>query len=190
MQEIAGWVAPVATMIAAMMTAANLGSRVTGWGFVVFLVGAVAWSIVAVATDQSNLLWSNVFLGLVDIVGIWRWLGRRARLEDGADKALAVSARLNVPTLFPTRLIEGGSVRDRRGITVGRSVGAMAERDSGQLAYLVVQEGAVADLGGRHIAMPWSWLEPAEDGFVMTDDRDVGALESIDPARWPAAVSA
>jgi hypothetical protein len=30
---MAGWVAPAATMIAAMMTAANLGARVIGWGF-------------------------------------------------------------------------------------------------------------------------------------------------------------
>jgi hypothetical protein len=101
MVEVAGWIAPVATMIAAMMTAANLGSRVTGWGFVVFLMGAVAWSIVAIATNQSNLLWSNVFLGLVDVIGIWRWLGRRAALDDGAAKAIAASDRKGVPTLFP-----------------------------------------------------------------------------------------
>ena len=54
MEDIAGWVAPIATMIAAMMTAANLGPRVTGWGFVVFTVGSIAWSTVAIATDQPT----------------------------------------------------------------------------------------------------------------------------------------
>lgn len=49
MEEAAGWIASAATMIAAMMTAANLRSRVTGWGFVIFLVGAIAWSMVVTA---------------------------------------------------------------------------------------------------------------------------------------------
>ena len=190
MLELAGWVAPVATMIAAMMTAANLGARVTGWGFVVFLVGAIAWSIVAVATDQSNLLWSNAFLGVVDIVGIWRWLGHRAKLDDGADKALEASARTDLPTLFPARLIEGGPVKDAHGATVGHSVGAMAERDSGRLAYLVVHQGAVADLGGRHVAIPWTWLGVDEDAFVVRGDHDLARLDPIDPGNWPVTVTA
>ena len=41
--DIAGWIAPIATAIAAIMTASNLGTRVTGWGFVVFAVGSIAW---------------------------------------------------------------------------------------------------------------------------------------------------
>jgi len=83
MLDAAGWIAPAATMIAAIMTAANLGARVTGWGFAVFAVGALAWITVGAATGQQNLLWSNAFLLLVDLVGIWRWLGRRAR-DDSA----------------------------------------------------------------------------------------------------------
>src|SRR6201999_4586061 len=58
--EIAEWVAPIATMIAALMTASNLGPRVTGWGFVVFTIGAIAWALIGLTTGQSNLLWQNV----------------------------------------------------------------------------------------------------------------------------------
>lgn len=188
MLDLAGWIAPIATMLAAMMTAANLGSRVTGWGFVVFLVGAVAWSVVAIATDQSNLLWSNVFLGLVDVIGIWRWLGRRATLDDGADKAFEVSAATDLPTLFPIRLVEGASVKDAAGATIAHSVGAMAECESGRLAYLVVHEGAVADIGGRHVAVPWRWLKLAGDAFLVGAENDLADLEAIDPGHWPTAV--
>jgi len=188
MVELAGWIAPIATMIAAMMTAANLGSRVTGWRFVVFLAGAIAWTIVAIATSQSNLLWSNAFLGLVDLIGIWRWLGRRATLDDGAEKAIAASDRKAVPALFPTSLIEGGAIKDSTGKTIAHSVGAMAERDSGRLAYVVAHEGAVADLGGRHVAIPWSWLTAAGDAFEIAARHDLGALQPIDPGHWPAAV--
>src|SRR6202007_1871385 len=87
MIETAGWLAPAATMIAAMMTAANLGARVTGWGFVVFTVGSIGWCAIALSTGQQNLLWTNGFLTLVNGVGIWRWLGRKARYEAGGKSA-------------------------------------------------------------------------------------------------------
>ena len=43
MEDIIAWVATVATIIAALMTASNLGPRITGYGFVVFTVGSLAW---------------------------------------------------------------------------------------------------------------------------------------------------
>lgn len=70
MMDLAGWIAPVATMIAAMMTAANLGARITGWGFVVFTLGAISWTAVGVSTGQGNLVATNVFLTLVNAVGV------------------------------------------------------------------------------------------------------------------------
>jgi len=57
-------------MIAAMMTAANLGARVTGWGFVVFTVGSLCWTAIALSSGQTNLLASNAFLTVVNPVGI------------------------------------------------------------------------------------------------------------------------
>ena len=87
MEEAAGWIAPIATMIAAMMTAANLGVRLTGWGFVVFTFGSIAWTTVGLTSGQTNLVASNGFLTIVNLVGIWRWLGQaggvRRRSEVG-----------------------------------------------------------------------------------------------------------
>ncbi|WCM25896.1 PRC-barrel domain containing protein [Sphingomonas sp. QA11] len=187
MTDIAGWVAPIATMMAAMMTAANLGSRVTGWGFVVFLFGAIAWVTVALATGQSNLLWSNVFLGLVDIIGIWRWLGRQATLDDGAARALQASAVRETPTLFPITLLNGAEINDRNGIALARSMGAMAEAGSGKLAYIVARISNATDRGGRHVALPWAWLR-VSDGALCLDggERKLADLDDIDPGDWPA----
>jgi hypothetical protein len=67
-----GWIAPAATMIAAMMTAANAGARVTGCGFVVFAMGSVAWSLTATYSHQRNLLLTNLFLTVVNLIGVWR----------------------------------------------------------------------------------------------------------------------
>ena len=94
MEAVANWVAPIATTIAAIMVAANLGAKITGWGFIVFSVGSVAWIVIGAATDQPALLWQNVFLLVVNLVGIWRWLGIRARYEKGAGAATETSARV------------------------------------------------------------------------------------------------
>ena len=94
METAANWVAPIATTIAAVMVAANLGSRFTGWGFVVFTIGSLGWIAIGALTDQPNLLWQNVFLFVVNVIGIWRWLGLRARDEKGAGKATGDSARI------------------------------------------------------------------------------------------------
>ena len=94
METVANWVAPIATTIAAIMVAANLGTRITGLGFIVFSVGSVAWIVIGAATDQPSLMWQNVFLLFVNVVGIWRWLGIRARYEKGAGAATANSARV------------------------------------------------------------------------------------------------
>ena len=43
MEEILNWIAPAATILAALMTASNLGARITGVGFIVFTVGSLCW---------------------------------------------------------------------------------------------------------------------------------------------------
>ena len=94
METVANWVAPIATTIAAVMVAANLGTRITGLGFIVFSIGSVGWIVIGAVTDQPSLMWQNVFLLFVNIVGIWRWLGIRARYEKGAGAATMTSARV------------------------------------------------------------------------------------------------
>ena len=92
MEAAANWVAPIATTIAAIMVAANLGSRLTGYGFIVFSVGSIAWMAVGWFNDQANLVWQNAILLVVNLIGIWRWLGLRARYEKGAQVAAEQSA--------------------------------------------------------------------------------------------------
>lgn len=59
MADLAGWVALITTSFASVMAAGNLGARVTGWGFVVFMIVAVAWVTVGLLTNQTQLLYSN-----------------------------------------------------------------------------------------------------------------------------------
>ena len=189
MSEIAGWVAPAATMIAAMMTAANLGARITGWGFVVFAVGSVAWIIVAVTSHQSNLLLTNGFLTLVNIVGIWRWLGRRAKYDEGAHVAEEASADAPSSTLFQLGGMEGKPVIDERGETAGHVVDVMAECQTGRISYFVVREGSELSLSETLRVLSWHDVRVTENELRLNlgDLRDA---TEIKPDAWPVKVPA
>lgn len=191
MLEAAGWIAPAATMIAAIMTAANLGARVTGWGFAVFAVGAMAWIAVAAGTDQNNLLWSNAFLLLVDLIGIWRWLGRRARYDEAAAAASSRSRRAAAPTLFALAGLEGMPVRGVTGETIATTVDAMAGCEDGRIVYLVVREGGVGGVGERLHALGWDEVH-VRDGAMTTRLSQTRLMERpvLAAGQWPETAAA
>ena len=155
MAETISWVATVATIVAAFMTASNLGSRITGYGFAVFTVGALCWIGVGALTHQPALLWTNVVLLVLDIFGVWRWLGRQARVEEGARSATEASEFTPGEALFPVSILGRAPVRCG-GTEVGHCIDAMAGCRSGRLDYVVVSEGGVAGVGERLRRLPWA----------------------------------
>jgi hypothetical protein len=184
--DIAGWVAPAATMIAAMMTAANLGARITGFGFVVFTIGSVAWSLVGMTSGQTNLVVTNGFLTLVNAVGIWRWLGRQARYEKGGQQAAQTSKRRPVQSLFPAGMIAGASVTDTNGDTLGTIVDAMLRCDDNAIEYLVVSTGGVGGVGETLHAVSPDRLTFAADGIRYDGNAgDAKRLPAIETDHWP-----
>lgn len=174
-------------MIAAMMTAANLGARVTGWGFVVFVVGSVCWSLVGLSSGQTNLLATNLFLTLVNAVGIWRWLGRQKAYEDGGKSAQEKSRRKSVPTLFSAGGLAGMPV-ETGGRTVGKAVEALIECRTGAISYVVVSSGTVDE---TLRALPRDEIEFGCDR--LTIKLDITAFHALPPlgtGDWPATASA
>lgn len=190
MEQVAGWIAPIATVLAAMMTAANLGPRITGWGFALFGVGAVGWCTVALLTHQPNLLWTNGFLLLVDIVGVWRWLGRAARLEDGAKAATTKSERGPAPALFPVASLQDRPIEGRSGDVVATVIGAMAENISGRIAYLVVRIGGMAGINETLRVLDWRDIEAGETFHTHLDEAALAALRPLDADDWPGRAPA
>lgn len=183
MDQFAGWLAPIATMIAAVMTASNLGTRVTGWGFVIFTVGAFAWCAVALTSHQSNLLWSNAFLAIVDAIGIYRWLGRRALLEDGANRAARTSRRRGRP-LFPIHTLEGRPVSGADGFVVAHVVGAMADCRTGRIRYFVVRRGGIAEANQLR-AIAWRDIVVGMPLRTTLRESELAAAPPISPDDWP-----
>lgn len=187
MSDVAGWIAPLATALAAVMTASNLGARVTGWGFVVFLVGSICWCIVALTTDQPNLLWANGFLTLVNGLGIWRWLGRQARYERGGQRASARSARTASSTLVPLGSLIGGTVSGPDGSPLGQITEIMMRCDDAAPAYLVVSVGGLGGVGESLHALDAAEFDLCADGIRSHVSATVlGARTPIAPDNWPA----
>lgn len=124
-------------MIAAMMTAANLGPRLTGWGFVVFTIGSIAWTMVGLASGQTNLIAANGFLVLVNGVGVWRWLGREAQYRDDAIEISKASEQAAIPTQISLSDLSGMTVHGHDGKALGSVVDAMITCADGRLAGLL-----------------------------------------------------
>jgi len=186
MEEIAIWVAPIATTIAALMTASNLGSRVTGYGFVVFTVGSLAWLTLGIVTGQANLLWQNVALTALNLFGIWRWLGRQAKIEDGGVAAHAQSSDLSSETLFPASLFTKAKVVGAGGEELGSSVEAMLGCSSGRPSYLVAADGGVAGIGETLRRIEWRDAHVEGDCVVTSlSTADFQRHEELSRDQWP-----
>jgi membrane protein implicated in regulation of membrane protease activity len=186
MADSISWLATVATIVAASMTAANLGSRITGYGFSVFLIGSLAWLATGFMTDQPALVWTNAVLTVLNIFGIWRWLGRQTRVEEGGRAASEASEETPGEALFPISLLSRAVVRGGNA-DLGLCIDAMAGCHSGRLSYVVVSEGGIGGLGETLRRLPWSAAHV--DGETVEADfslEQFHALEALERDQWPA----
>lgn len=71
------WFATAATTIAALLVALDIGRRWSGWGFVIFTVGSVAWVAGAVLAADWALTTTNVVLFAINLFGVYRYLIRK-----------------------------------------------------------------------------------------------------------------
>lgn len=186
MDQYVSWVATAATIIAACMTASNLGSRVTGYGFAVFTIGSIAWFALGVLTDQQALIWTNAVMTLLNLFGVWRWLGRQAKVEDGAAKAAEKSQELPTETLFPASTLTSAKLVGREGAELGRCVDAMLGCGSGRMSYLVIARGGLAGVGETFRRLDWHHAR-VHEGAVQVDmvEKDLSRLPELAKDNWP-----
>jgi len=186
MADTISWLATIATIIAASMTAANLGTRITGYGFCVFLIGSLAWLATGALTQQPALMWTNVILTMLNIFGIWRWLGRQAKVEEGARSASEASEETPGEALFPVSLLTKAAV-ECDGKQVGSCIDAMAGSRSGRLGYVVISQGGVAGMGETLRRLPWSQAYAERDMLVaQCKASEFEQLEILPKDEWPA----
>lgn len=68
------WIAAVGTMIAAGLIAADLGRKVTGWGFVLFCAVAITWIVAGLTSGAMPIAAMNAILLLINAWGVWQYL--------------------------------------------------------------------------------------------------------------------
>ena len=64
-----------AATLAALIVSLNLGRRVTGWAFVLFVtssIALIAWGFLD--TNSEGIGWQNVALLFINATGVWRYL--------------------------------------------------------------------------------------------------------------------
>jgi hypothetical protein len=187
MEQIASIAAPVCTTIAALIVASNFGARITGYGFIVFTIGSVAWALLGLITDQPNLLWQNVVLTALNLFGVWRWLGRQTRIEEGAAAAAQESRAEPGEDLFPVSMLAKATLVSSEGQAMGHCVDAMAGCRSGRLDYLVVSEGGVGGVGETLRRVAWADCRVERDEVRSTlAASQFRSLQKVEPDRWPA----
>lgn len=186
MDQTASWIATAATILAACFTASNLGSRITGIGFIIFTVGSSAWFTTGYLTDQPALMWTNAVMTGLNLFGVYRWLGRQAKLEEGGSKAAEASQAAPGENLFPASSLAASKLVGRNGEALGTTVDAMLSCDGGKLRYLVVAQGGLAGLGETFRRVDWQYAG-VQDGTVTTEfsAADFERLPELQKDNWP-----
>ncbi len=72
--EILEWYATISGVVAAIMLAGDFGRRVTGFGFILFCTMNIAWITFAQMDDTGGLMWQNILLFFVNLLGVWQYL--------------------------------------------------------------------------------------------------------------------
>jgi hypothetical protein len=72
-----------AATLAALVVSLNLGRRITGWAFVLFVSSSIAligWGFLD--KDSEGIGWQNVALLAINAVGVWRYLISKHAVRD------------------------------------------------------------------------------------------------------------
>jgi len=72
--DLLEWYATISGIAAALMLAGDFGRRVTGLGFVLFCTMNIAWIAFARMDDTGGLMWQNIVLFGVNLLGVWQYL--------------------------------------------------------------------------------------------------------------------
>lgn len=68
------WFGAIGAILSAGLIAADLGRRVTGWAFVLFVAVSIAWIVAGVMTQSMPLVIQNGILLFVNAWGVWQYL--------------------------------------------------------------------------------------------------------------------
>ncbi|MBO9712066.1 hypothetical protein [Sphingomonas sp.] len=77
------WFASISGVSAALMVSLDLGRRVTGWGFAIFVASSLAWIAGALMASDEPLWSQNLVLFGINCFGVYRYLIRKKPVHGG-----------------------------------------------------------------------------------------------------------
>jgi hypothetical protein len=143
------------TIIAALMTASNLGSRITGYGFVVFTVGSLAWLALGSPPASRRCCGPTSSSPRSTCSASGAGSGGRRRSRRAARRR---RSKRRTPGENPVPRLAADQAPSWSG--QGAPSSALRRRDGSAAAagarYLVVAEGGVAGVGETLRRVDWS----------------------------------
>jgi hypothetical protein len=80
--DICKWFASISGVVACLMVSLDLGRRVTGWGFALFVASSIAWITGALLSSDEPLWTQNMVLFCINCFGVYRYLIRKRAPRD------------------------------------------------------------------------------------------------------------
>lgn len=68
------WFGAIGAIVAAGLIASDLGRRITGWAFVLFVLVAFAWISAGLLTGNAPIVIQNIAMLFVNAWGVWQYL--------------------------------------------------------------------------------------------------------------------
>lgn len=93
------------------------------------------------------------------------------------------------PRLMTASTLEGDSVVNQQGETLGKISEIMLDVPQGRIAYAVMSSGGFLGIGDKLFALPWKslTLDPARKCFVMDADKSrFDNAPGFDKDHWPS----
>ena len=185
METLLNWLAPACIILGALLTASNLGNRITGVGFIALAAGSLAWMGLGLLGGPPSLIWQNIILALLNGFGVWRWLGREAQVEEGAKAAQEGSRTSQGESLFPASMLGKAAIQNDDGDVIGAAVDAMIGCGSGRVSYLVLSRCGIA--GVAETLHRLDWHEMRIDGEQITAHiSSPRQLPEMERDQWPS----
>ena len=97
MNGVIEWFGAIGAILSAGLIAADLGRRVTGWAFVLFVIVSIAWIVAGLTSQSMPLVIQNGILLAVNAWGVWQYLlNPRKKREIEKAEELAEQAKEEV----------------------------------------------------------------------------------------------
>ncbi len=75
--DLLEWYGAISAVVAALVVASNISTRISGWAFVLFVTSSAALIVWAfLSEDAEGIGWQNICLLAINLWGVYRYLIR------------------------------------------------------------------------------------------------------------------